>query len=399
MDTLYCGDVDSVGPYFKYSAATKTLELSAPALFLEDKGDDYRGEELIRNDSVEGLTITLKQPLTVYVVASKSSHARQDVIEINSKTIIDTQGNKLTIVGQDWISEFNAAKDTGIRPEYNMDVGADYTNRVLGFAMADPSDLTIQNSDIEIIGTTGIYCKAAEVDYQVYEYDVVPDPEFEYGVRDKYRKSQLNIVNSNITIDATEEAIFGITRGISLENCYIAAPDTAAVVQREHDPDTFHVPHTRLGIYEWHFTSKTTSYYNICSQHLEIRAGNPTTTVTASGDCGTDAHWALDSAGTLTVSAVGILGDINPVGAEMSDFEQPWDNWRGSIQKVVVQDGVTRIGFNAFASLPNLKTVSLGEHVRWITTSAFDDSPVEAYTVERRNSGRRYQKEATRTNR
>jgi len=60
-----------------------------------------------------------------------------------------------------------------------------------------------------------------------------------------------------------------------LENCHIAAPDTAAVVERHIEANT--TPYTRLGTLSW-VNPLTSSYYTIFPQHLEIRVGNPTLT-------------------------------------------------------------------------------------------------------------------------
>ena len=74
---------------------------------------------------------------------------------------------------------------------------------------------------------------------------------------------------------------------------------------------------------------------------------------TVGGDCGDNLTWTLDSDGTLTISGMGAMADYDNAD------KQPWANQRSSINKVVIGDGVTSIGENAFANCPGLKAVEL----------------------------------------
>ena len=74
---------------------------------------------------------------------------------------------------------------------------------------------------------------------------------------------------------------------------------------------------------------------------------------TASGTCGDNLTWTLDDSGTLTISGMGAMADYDNAD------KQPWANQRSSINKVVIGDGVTSIGENAFANCPGLKAVEL----------------------------------------
>ena len=71
-----------------------------------------------------------------------------------------------------------------------------------------------------------------------------------------------------------------------------------------------------------------------------------------SGTCGENATWSLDSDGTLTISGSGA----------MNDFEwstKPWHQYRNSITKIVVGEGITNISDYAFASLNKVTSVSI----------------------------------------
>ena len=79
---------------------------------------------------------------------------------------------------------------------------------------------------------------------------------------------------------------------------------------------------------------------------------------TASGTCGANLTWILDSDGTLTISGTGAMKDYDFYVGERS----PWDSKKGQIQNVVIGDGVTTIGKDAFnysSANSELKTVDL----------------------------------------
>jgi hypothetical protein len=61
----------------------------------------------------------------------------------------------------------------------------------------------------------------------------------------------------------------------------------------------------------------------------------------ASGTCGSNLNWTLDSAGTLTISGTGAMADYKSCGA-------PWYGNRSSIKSVVIGNNVTHIGDWAF---------------------------------------------------
>ncbi len=78
--------------------------------------------------------------------------------------------------------------------------------------------------------------------------------------------------------------------------------------------------------------------------------------VLASGDCGktgNDVTWTLDRDGLLTVSGTG----------EMADYDNaddvPWHSYLNLVASVVIQNGVTSVGKNAFQSCANLASVTL----------------------------------------
>ena len=93
--------------------------------------------------------------------------------------------------------------------------------------------------------------------------------------------------------------------------------------------------------------------------------------VVASGTCGEALNWVLTSDGTLTISGEGEMdGDDNPY--HLGGWMSPWYNYRTQIFTVVVEEGVTAIGGEAFhAFYDNIKKVTLPDSLEVINDYAF----------------------------
>ncbi len=85
----------------------------------------------------------------------------------------------------------------------------------------------------------------------------------------------------------------------------------------------------------------------------------------ASGKYGSNLSWTLDSNGTLTVSGTGEMYEYSGVGAI------PWYSCRDSIKKVVLSNGITSIGSEAFYRCENLTSVTIPNSVKTIGGMAF----------------------------
>lgn len=83
------------------------------------------------------------------------------------------------------------------------------------------------------------------------------------------------------------------------------------------------------------------------------------------GNCGENLIWSLDDNGKLLISGTG----------EMEDYsiatETPWYSKRDSIKEVVIENGVIKIGKNAFNECNNLVDVMIPESVTVIDSEAF----------------------------
>lgn len=78
---------------------------------------------------------------------------------------------------------------------------------------------------------------------------------------------------------------------------------------------------------------------------LPINAFAQTPEVTASGSCGDNLSWTLDENGLLVISGTGDMANWN-----FWDVSAPWLNYSEQISKVIIEEGVTSIGQNAFCS-------------------------------------------------
>ena len=93
-----------------------------------------------------------------------------------------------------------------------------------------------------------------------------------------------------------------------------------------------------------------------------------------SGSCGDNATWEYDN-GTLTISGTGAMTDYTDA---LTD--NPWNEYRASITKVVIGNSITHIGNWAFMGCSSLAEVTIGDHVESIGTEAFANCLNEDFT-------------------
>ena len=82
------------------------------------------------------------------------------------------------------------------------------------------------------------------------------------------------------------------------------------------------------------------------------------------GTCGENLNWVLDEEGILTISGAGAL---------ISDHDTiyPWTNIRKDIRTVIIESGVTSIGYSAFSRCEGMTRVEIPGTVTSIGESAF----------------------------
>ena len=85
-----------------------------------------------------------------------------------------------------------------------------------------------------------------------------------------------------------------------------------------------------------------------------------------SGTCGIDGDnltWTLTDDGTLTISGTGEMGSYGTTG--------PWCPYSDNIKTVLIEQGVTNIGYMAFDGCSNMATITIPESVTSIGEQAF----------------------------
>lgn len=84
--------------------------------------------------------------------------------------------------------------------------------------------------------------------------------------------------------------------------------------------------------------------------------------------CGKNATWAFDSgSGTLTISGTGAMYDKY----DYLDNQFPWESIKSSVTSVVISNGITCIGCEAFSGFSNLTSVVIPPSVTDIRYAAF----------------------------
>ncbi len=82
-------------------------------------------------------------------------------------------------------------------------------------------------------------------------------------------------------------------------------------------------------------------------------------------DGGTNITWTLDDEGTFTISGTGAMADYDAASSV------PWNGSVATIKTVVIEDGVSKIGANAFYGCKNLNSVTIAKSVNFIGFGAF----------------------------
>lgn len=91
--------------------------------------------------------------------------------------------------------------------------------------------------------------------------------------------------------------------------------------------------------------------------------------------------WSMDSDGTLTISGSGAMADYYDWIEDGYSYTAPWWSYDNQITSVVIGNGVTCVGANAFWASTNLEAVSLPSSVTSIHDRAFSYSGLTAFTI------------------
>ena len=98
-----------------------------------------------------------------------------------------------------------------------------------------------------------------------------------------------------------------------------------------------------------------------------------------SGTFGDNLTWSFDSdSGELVISGSGKMDNFNNTSLT-NHYPTPWSIYDKEIKKVIINDGVTTIGSEAFNNLTELKSVSMSNTVNYIGYKPFNSSLTDFY--------------------
>ncbi len=111
----------------------------------------------------------------------------------------------------------------------------------------------------------------------------------------------------------------------------------------------------------------------------------------ASGKCGDNVTWTLDSDGVLTLSGEGPMYFSNDDGYHNTYKDWEYSEYASQVKELIVEEGVTTIGPSAFGhtstvdsievAYPNLKKITLPSTMKKLQRAAFMTSVVENITL------------------
>lgn len=110
------------------------------------------------------------------------------------------------------------------------------------------------------------------------------------------------------------------------------------------------------------------------SKDLTISTRSYLAGLTVGDDFGNGVSWQLKS-GVMTISGSGTMPDF-------SDYTKtPWYDYRNFIQKIVIADGVTAVGNNAFTACQSVTSISLPNSLTRIGNYAFASNGIKSISI------------------
>lgn len=105
-----------------------------------------------------------------------------------------------------------------------------------------------------------------------------------------------------------------------------------------------------------------------------VVSAEDTTSVIQQGKCGKNVNYKLTGNGILTISGTGNMYDY-----DNEEIIVPWVN--SYVSNVVIGNGVTRIGNNAFDSKNTIVDVTIGTSVKSIGSNAFSGTAIHQLSL------------------
>lgn len=189
------------------------------------------------------------------------------------------------------------------------------------------------------------------------------------------------ICSESITINGGQVSATGSQRGLSADGITLGYTNTTDYITAS----TFNAKGSVSVKTDQTLSDGTTTYTGTIADP-SVLAGK-TLIPAPGGTCGASGDedgvtWVYDvSTKTLTISGTGAMADI------AYDAEQPWEIVKTEMTSVVIGNGVTNIGNNAFKGCTSLETVSIGSGVASKGSYAFDNcTSLTTITVDENNA-------------
>ena len=87
--------------------------------------------------------------------------------------------------------------------------------------------------------------------------------------------------------------------------------------------------------------------------------------VIAFGNCGEKAFWQVTEKGSLIIKGSGETFDYS------NESISPWNEAKKSIKRIIIEEGITRIGNHLFDNMTKVKTIELPSTLSQIGEAAF----------------------------
>ena len=90
-------------------------------------------------------------------------------------------------------------------------------------------------------------------------------------------------------------------------------------------------------------------------------------TIATSGQCGDNIYWNYETeTSTLIISGSGAMWDFEEVSV-------PWEDWKGQINSILIEEGITETGYRSFRNCTALEFISLPKTLTYIDEYSFTD--------------------------
>lgn len=133
-----------------------------------------------------------------------------------------------------------------------------------------------------------------------------------------------------------------------------------------------YVFNTRYSSTRYIYDPETLSSFD--SKDLTISTRSYLSGLTVGGDLGNGISWQYKS-GVLTISGSGVMPDY-------SDYTKtPWYDYREFIQKIVIADGITQVGNNAFSMCQSVTSITLPNSLTRIGNYAFASNGIKSISI------------------